>query len=336
MSTSHEAQAWNTLQHDYDTPPPPLKQLQDRMFTEKEIQDYYGCVADRAGAVADEAKDFYTHYPKNPNAAKARKMYFEMLHTAVGYSSKKRIPELEAATAERLQNPKLDDAERFKLSMRLLRSTVSGRKYESDDAMRAELEKRARQLAREYPNHPDGYRYLMNLARVAPPAKSTALAREILAGCKDEKARSECRGLITHASSIGKPLELALTTSDGKAWDLGGLRGKPVLLLFWDSTSQFSSKAIYVVNNIYKTYHPKGLEVIGLNFDDATAKAASTVKEYDLKWPQYLDSKSAWKLRDRFGVETLPLCWFIDKKGILRDIHGEREPIDITEKLLAE
>lgn len=328
---------WKTLQHDYATPPPPLKQLPNRMYTDKEIHDYYSSVANRAGGVADEAKQFYTRYPKSSDAAKARDMYFEMLHTAVGYGSRKRVSELEAATAERLKTPKLDDAARFQLSMRLLRSTVSGRQYESDDAMRAELEKRALQLAREYPNHPDGYRYLMNLARVAPPAKSTALAREVLATCKDEKTRTECRGLITRSAAVGKPFELTLATTDGKTLDLRQMRGKPVLLLFWDSTSQFSSKAIWVIENkIYKTYHAKGLEVIGLNFDADPSKAASTIKDYDLKWPQYLDRKSGWKLRDRFGVETLPLCWFVDKKGILRDIHGERDPIDVAEKLLAE
>ena len=334
--TSTAAQAWKTLKHDYDTPPPPLRQLADRMYTQREIQDHYARVADRAGAVADEAKAFYTRYAANANAMQAKDMYFEMLHTAVSSSAKSRIPELEAATAERLKNPKLDENGRFALSMRLLRSAVSGRQYESDDAMRRELEKRARRLARDYPDRPEGYTFLLNIARVAPLNKSVALAREVLAGSKDKTMRAESRGLITRAASFAKPLDLDLTTNDGRSLNLRQWRGKPILLLFWDSASRYSAKSIYIVNNIYHKYNAKGLEVVGLNFDDDLTKAQSMVNDYKLAWPQYLDKTGAWKLRGRFGVEAVPLCWFVDKKGVLRELHGERDPYGIAEKLLAE
>ena len=328
--------AWNTLKRDYDTPPPPLRQLPDRMYTQKEIRDHYAGVADRAGSVADEARAFYSRYPANPHALKARDMYFEMLHAAVSFSGTSRIHELEAATAERIKNPKLDANSRFALSMRFLRSTVSGRQYESDDAMRQELERRARQLAKDYPNRPDGYAFLMNLARVAPVPKSVALAREVLAGSTDQKMRDECRGILTRASTFDKPLDLTLATNDGKSLNLRQWRGKPVLLLFWDSASQYSAKSIYIVNNIYDKYRAKGLEVVGLNFDDDVSKAQSMINDYKLAWPQYVDKQSGWKLRKRFGVQTLPLCWFVDKKGLLRELHGEHNPYDTAEKLLGE
>ena len=328
---------WQTLKHDYETPPKPLMQLPNRMYTEKEIRDYYSRLADRAGAVADESKRFYTRYPRHPQAAEARQMYFEMLHAAVGFSSTRKVPDLEAATAEHLKNPKLDDAARFALSLRLLNSTVSGRQYDGDDAMRAELEVRARQLIRDYPNHPEGYKYLMNLARAAAPEKSIALAREILAESKGAKTIAECQGLIVRSSAIGKPLSLTLALDDSKTFDLDQLRGKVVVLLFWDSSSHYSSKAISVANEyLFQKYHAQGLEVVGLNFDEDQSKALATVKDYNLQWPQYLDGASGWKLRERFGVEDLPLCWFIDKKGVLRELHGERDPVGIAEKLLAE
>src|SRR6185437_11889707 len=71
--------AWRMLKHDYETPPPPLKQLPNRMYTDKELRDYYADRANRAGSVADEAKQFYMRYPAYPQAAKARDMYFDML-----------------------------------------------------------------------------------------------------------------------------------------------------------------------------------------------------------------------------------------------------------------
>ncbi|WP_119325219.1 TlpA family protein disulfide reductase [Capsulimonas corticalis] len=328
--------AWRALKHDQETPPEPLKQLADRMYSQKEIRDYYARTAERAGAVADEAKQFYAQYPKYPQAVSAREIYFDMLHAAVALSSTTKIAELEAATAERLKDPKIDDAARFQLSLRLLQSAVSGRQYESDDAMRAELERRARRLAQDYPGHPDGDKYLLNLARAAATEKSAALAREILARSRDEKIKAECQGLIRRSAAVNKPLALTLTLSDGKAWDLKQWRGKVALLLFWDSSSRFSPKALWAVNELYKKYHAKGLEVVGLNFDEDQAKATAALKDITLEWPQYRDVPAGRTVQARFGVDTLPMCWFVDKTGVLRERYGERDPDGFTQRLLAE
>jgi len=328
--------AWKALKHARETPPEPLKQLPDRMYTQDEIRNHYTMVAEQAGAVADSAKQFYTQFPDHPQAAEARNIYFDMLHTAVGYSSTNKIAELEAVTAERLKDPKLDEAARLQLSLHLLHSAISGRKYQSDDAMRAELEKRARQLAKDYPGHPDGYNYLLNIARSAAPEKSAALAREILAGSNDVNIKNECQGLINRAAAVGKPLPLSLTLDDGKILDLEKLHGKVVLLLFWDSSTRYSSKAIWAVNDLYKKYHASGLEVWGLNFDEDRAKAISMLKDANVEWPQYLDIPAGRTLQSRFGIHTLPMCWFVDKKGVLRELKGEMDPEGITKRLQAE
>ena len=329
-------QAWQNLQHDYQTPPAPLKQLPNRMYTQQEIRDYYAKVASRAGEVADEAKAFYTQYPNNPNTAKAQDIYFDMLQAAVALSNTAKIDELEAATAERLKDPKLDDDGRFQLSLRVLRSVVSGRQYEGDDAMRGELEKRARQLAHDYPNHPDGYNYLLNLARAADPKKCATLAREVLAGSHDAKTRAESQFLINRSLAVGKPLQLTLALSDGKKMDLQQQQGKVVILLFWDSASQYSPKALWAVNELYKTYHAKGVEVLGLNFDSDRSAEAATLKDVGVKWPQYMDIPAGRMVENRFGADTLPMCWMVDKKGVLRELHAERDPEGILKKLLME
>jgi hypothetical protein len=205
---------WQILQQMRDTPPEPLKQLPNRMYSTQEIRDYYATVARQAGAVADEAHQFYNHYPNDPRAAKARDIYFNALHTAVESSSTTRVAELEAATAERQQNPKLDEAARFNLALRQLHSIVSGRQYEGDEAMRQELEIRAGELARDYPNHPEGVNYLLNLARLAPPEKSASLARTILRLTKDKQISDECQGLLNRAAAAGHPLSLKLVSAE--------------------------------------------------------------------------------------------------------------------------
>ena len=306
------------------------------MYTAKEMQDYYQGQANWAGGVADRARQFYTLYPDHPQAQEAREGYFAMLHQSVELGGTNRIAELEALTAERLKDPKLDEETRFNLSLSLLQSAVSGRQYESEDAMRTELETRARALANQYPKRPEGCDYLMKIARRAEPEKMSALAREVMTRTSDETVKRECQGLIRRAEAVNKPLDLKLKDMNGQPLDLETLRGKVVALLFWDSRAKWGSKSVWVVNNLYQTYHAKGLEIWGLNFDEDTNRVNGVLKDLPVKWPQYLDASAGRTVETRFGVHTLPMCWFVDKKGVLRELNSEGEQEVISEKLLAE
>ena len=93
-----------------------------------------------------------------------------------------------------------------------------------------------------------------------------------------------------------------------------------MFLLFWDSSSRFSSKAIWAVNELYKKHHAGGLEVWGLNFDEDQAKALAMLKDANVEWPQYSDVPAGQTVQDRFGIHALPMCWFVDKKGVLREL----------------
>ena len=142
--------------------------------------------------------------------------------------------------------------------------------------------------------------------------------------------------VATTVFAFNQPLELKLQSMQGEAMDLSRLRGKVVILLFWDSRAKWGSKSVWVVNNLYKTYHARGLEVWGLNFDEDTNRVNEVLKDIPAKWPQYLDGPAGRKIQTRFGVNNLPLCWFVDKKGVLRELNSEGEQEMITEKLLAE
>jgi len=328
--------AWQALQHAQASPPEPLKQLPDRMYSDQEILAYYNLVATRAGEVADLAKNFYTQYPDNAQAAAARKIYLEMLYTSVESNTTNRIAELETVTRELQQAPGLDESARFQLSLHLLHSAVSGREHQSTEAMRAELEQRARQLARDYPNHPDGVNFLLGIARAAAPEKAAALARDIPALTADAKIKTECQGLINRFAALGHPLKLKLPLADGRVLDLEQMRGKVVCLFFWDAGASYTAKAIWAVNGLYKTYHAQGVEFWGLNFDATPAAAAATLlKDYQIEWPQYYDLPAGGKIQQQFGYAQ-PMVWLVDKKGVLRDVKAQHGPEPMIQKLLAE
>lgn len=336
VSESAADREWLALKHASETPPEPLRQNPDRMLTQEEITGYYRRIAGLAGAVADSAKEFYTRHPTHAHAADAEMIYFDMLHTAVGLSSTNKIAELQTVTAERQKNSQLDDAARFQLSLRLLQSLVSGRQYESDEAMRAELEIRARQLARDYPDHPEGINFLLNLAREAALEKSVALARDILASSRDPIIKEECQGIINRAAALGKPLNWKLAMRDGATLDFATFRGHPVVLLFWDSTNRFSAKALWAVNELRKTYAAQGLKFVGLNFDEKQEASEAMLKEQNVEWPQYFDLPAGGPIQKQFGIHSLPMCWLVDKKGVLRELKAQRSPDQLVQELLAE
>ena len=56
-----------------------------------------------------------------------------------------------------------------------------------------------------------------------------------------------------------------------------------------------------------------------------------------MTWPQYFDGKG-WsnQFGVRFGIESIPTMWLVDKKGVLRHLDGRKELESKVEKLLAE
>lgn len=327
--------AWLTLEQACETPAERLPQLPGRMYTQDEIRAYYGRLAVRSAALADQADRFAKQFPTNRHAAEARDLNFKLLQSAVAQGSTNRVADLEKATAERIQNTP-EETNKFELAQQLLHCAVSGRQYESDDAMRAELHKRARQLALNFPNRPEGVNYLFNLAENAPSNQCVVIAREAMTLSPDTNFQATCRGLIYRTAAVGKPLALKLALTNGAALNLEAERGKVLVLLFWDSSSRFSAKAIWAVDQLYQKYKGKGLAVVGLNFDTDRAKARSLLADAKVEWPQYFDCLTGGMIQKQFGLRTLPACWIVDKKGVLRDLKVERNPKGLTEQLLAE
>ena len=77
---------------------------------------------------------------------------------------------------------------------------------------------------------------------------------------------------------------------------------------------------------VYKLYHNKGLEVVGVSLDnnrEAWVKAISTLK---MPWPQMSDLKG-WKstAATAYNIRAIPANVLIDNKGniIAKDLRGE-------------
>jgi peroxiredoxin len=87
----------------------------------------------------------------------------------------------------------------------------------------------------------------------------------------------------------------------------------------------------------YNKFHGRGLEVIGISFDEDKAKLQRFLKSRDILWPQYFEGKQGVhnSLAREFGVSGIPHMFVVDKKGRLRNGNVRRYPWTSVEDNIA-
>ena len=119
---------------------------------------------------------------------------------------------------------------------------------------------------------------------------------------------------------IGEPAPAIVgTTLDGEPFDLGALRGRPVIVNFWgpscvpcrEEFPQFLAKL--------EEHSGDGLAIVGVLTDDPEAPARDFIAEYGATWPTVLDPDKAFK--SAYRVAARPQTYFIDGQGVLRSIQ---------------
>ena|SRR5438270_3123418 len=102
------------------------------------------------------------------------------------------------------------------------------------------------------------------------------------------------------------------------------LRGRVVLVDFWDYTCVNCIRTLPYVQAWHDRYHDKGLTVIGVHTPEFTfaqyeSNVGRAVRDFGLTYPIVIDSNyEIWKL---FACRCWPTKYLIDKDGYLRFAH---------------
>lgn len=114
--------------------------------------------------------------------------------------------------------------------------------------------------------------------------------------------------------------EIALPTLQGDTLRLSDLRGKYVVLDFWASWCGDCRRETPAMVELYKQYHPKGVEFLGVSFDHDAARLKECVEQFQIPWPQVSELKK-WKdtsVNQAYSIKWIPSFYLIDKEGKVR------------------
>jgi DsbE subfamily thiol:disulfide oxidoreductase len=119
------------------------------------------------------------------------------------------------------------------------------------------------------------------------------------------------------AEAMNEPAPaLAGDTVQGGAVALADLQGRVVVVNFWATWCEPCRDEQPELVQLADDYRNRGVEFLGVNERDDTAKARAWVKEFSVPYPSIVDQPGAWA--DDFGFFGLPDTYVIDRGGTIR------------------
>ena len=123
----------------------------------------------------------------------------------------------------------------------------------------------------------------------------------------------------SEAPEVGKRApDFQLNTLDGQSVSLSDLKGKPVLVNFWQIRCPPCAYEMPYLQQIYDEWQRNGLVLLAINIVESSSQAEEFMQSQGLAFPVLLDSDG--NIAQRYNIRYIPTTFFIDKDGIIKYI----------------
>jgi len=147
----------------------------------------------------------------------------------------------------------------------------------------------------------------------------------VLSGCADESnQKGPALGIVT-GSSVDSPQNIQIgvrapnfqfQSPDVQATSLNDLRGKPVLINFWQTRCPPCVYEMPYFQQVYNEWSDKGLVVLAINVGERSSKVKSFLQSHGLSLPVLLDENR--EASRGYNIQYFPTSFLIDKDGIIQ------------------
>jgi peroxiredoxin len=107
--------------------------------------------------------------------------------------------------------------------------------------------------------------------------------------------------------------DFRLKNLNGQEVSLGGLRERPVLLVFGTTWCPYCREEIPRIKEIYRQGAGKKLEVLNIYINETETKVADFAARHALPYPVLLDRDG--KVAERYQVRGVPMLVLLDRQG---------------------
>ena len=116
---------------------------------------------------------------------------------------------------------------------------------------------------------------------------------------------------------INKAPDFTLTAMNDSIYTLSKLEGKVVLINFWATWCGPCRMEIPEFNEMHKSYHEKGLEILGISVSDNKKQLKNFAKSFAVDYPLlYGGAREMNKImKDYGGVYAVPSSFLVGKNG---------------------
>lgn len=107
--------------------------------------------------------------------------------------------------------------------------------------------------------------------------------------------------------------------SDGKPLTMDDYQGKVILVDFWATWCPPCKKSMPFLNQLRHELAERGFEIVAINVDENSSDAADFLRRFPVDYPVYMDPDG--KCPGLYDVKAMPSSYFVDRNGIVQDIH---------------